>query len=176
MASSLSSSRGTPPGPPAVSLQPDDTRRQTEADVLRSLVDGLIAEDLFGFRSRGRWAGLEGRPEFRSHRLERWPGGHLAGDEERPRRVLRAVAGERLAQPPDVLARGQQPVHGAEGVVRPAAEEETDRSVGTGHAPRRRRDGFRQRLERTVEPGEILCRDLPITPMWIDESHISMRD
>src|SRR2546423_7749953 len=53
MPSSLSSSRGTPPNPPAVSLEPDDTRRETGDDVLRSLVDGLIAEDLFGFRSGG---------------------------------------------------------------------------------------------------------------------------
>src|ERR1044071_891803 len=60
MASSLSSSRGTPPGPPAVSLQPDDTRRQTEADALRSLVEGVIAEALFGFRSRGRIGSVAG--------------------------------------------------------------------------------------------------------------------
>src|SRR5256885_6108637 len=60
MASSLSSSRGAPPDPPAVSLQPDDSRRQTETDVLRSLVDGLIAEDLFGFRSRGRIGSVAG--------------------------------------------------------------------------------------------------------------------
>src|SRR5689334_8426327 len=60
MASSLSSPRGTPPNPPAVSPQPDDTRRETEADVLRSLVDGLIAEDLFGFRSRGRIGSVAG--------------------------------------------------------------------------------------------------------------------
>src|SRR5919206_3205316 len=60
MASSLSSSRGTPPGPPAVSAQPDDSRRDTETDVLRSLVDGLIAEDLFGFRSRGRIGSVAG--------------------------------------------------------------------------------------------------------------------
>src|SRR5438067_10665645 len=60
MASSLSSSRGAPPDPPAVSLQPDDTRRETETDVLRSLVDGLIAEDLFGFRSRGRIGSVAG--------------------------------------------------------------------------------------------------------------------
>src|SRR2546429_5745278 len=43
-----------------VSLRPDDGRRQTEADVLRSLVDGLIAEDLFGFRSRGRIGSVAG--------------------------------------------------------------------------------------------------------------------
>src|SRR2546426_9203945 len=60
MPSSLSSSRGTPPGPPAVSLEPDDTRRETGDDVLRSLVDGLIAEDLFGFRSRGRIGSVAG--------------------------------------------------------------------------------------------------------------------
>src|SRR6185436_9325228 len=33
---------------------------QTEGDVLRSLVDGLIAEDLFGFRSRGRIGSVAG--------------------------------------------------------------------------------------------------------------------
>ena len=43
-----------------VSLLPDDGRRETEADVLRSLVDGLIAEDLFGFRSRGRIGSVAG--------------------------------------------------------------------------------------------------------------------
>jgi staphyloferrin B synthase len=41
-------------------LAPDDDRRQTEGDVLRSLVDGLIAEDLFGFRSRGRIGSVAG--------------------------------------------------------------------------------------------------------------------
>src|SRR5581483_6452243 len=39
---------------------PDDGRRDTEADVLRSLVDGIIAEDLFGFRSRGRIGSVAG--------------------------------------------------------------------------------------------------------------------
>jgi siderophore synthetase component len=43
-----------------VSLGPDDGRRETEADVLRSLVDGMIAEDLFGFRSRGRIGSVAG--------------------------------------------------------------------------------------------------------------------
>ena len=43
-----------------ISLRPDDGRRETEADVLRSLVDGLIAEDLFGFRSRGRIGSVAG--------------------------------------------------------------------------------------------------------------------
>ncbi|HTC81762.1 MAG TPA: IucA/IucC family protein, partial [Acidimicrobiia bacterium] len=43
-----------------VSLRPDDGRRETEVDVLRSLVDGLIAEDLFGFRSRGRIGSVAG--------------------------------------------------------------------------------------------------------------------
>jgi siderophore synthetase component len=43
-----------------VPLQPDRNRRQTEAAILRSLVDGLIAEDLFGFRSRGRIGSVAG--------------------------------------------------------------------------------------------------------------------
>src|SRR3954471_19672128 len=43
-----------------VPFAPDDGRRQTEGDVLRSLVDGLIAEDLFGFRSRGRIGSVAG--------------------------------------------------------------------------------------------------------------------
>src|SRR5919202_2496752 len=43
-----------------VPLAPDEDRRQTEGDVLRSLVDGLIAEDLFGFRSRGRIGSVAG--------------------------------------------------------------------------------------------------------------------
>jgi siderophore synthetase component len=43
-----------------VPLAPDDHRRQTEGDVLRSLVDALIAEDLFGFRSRGRIGSVAG--------------------------------------------------------------------------------------------------------------------
>ncbi|MEW6477254.1 MAG: IucA/IucC family protein [Actinomycetota bacterium] len=43
-----------------ISAAPDDDRRQTEGDVLRSLVDGLIAEDLFGFRSRGRIGSVAG--------------------------------------------------------------------------------------------------------------------
>ncbi len=43
-----------------VPLAPDDDRRQTEGDVLRSLVDGLIAEDLFGFRSRARIGSVAG--------------------------------------------------------------------------------------------------------------------
>src|SRR2546428_7903696 len=43
-----------------VSPRPDDGRRETEVDVLRSLVDGLIAEDLFGFRSRGRIGSVAG--------------------------------------------------------------------------------------------------------------------
>ena len=50
MASTLSS----------LSLAPDEHRRQIEGDVLRSLVDGLIAEDLFGFRSRGRIGSVAG--------------------------------------------------------------------------------------------------------------------
>jgi siderophore synthetase component len=41
-------------------LAPDEHRRHTEGDVLRSLVDGLIAEDLFGFRSRGRIGSVAG--------------------------------------------------------------------------------------------------------------------
>ena len=36
------------------------TGAQTEGDVLRSLVDALIAEDLFGFRSRGRIGSVAG--------------------------------------------------------------------------------------------------------------------
>ena len=43
-----------------LSLAPDESRRQSEGDVLRSLVDGLIAEDLFGFRSRGRIGSVAG--------------------------------------------------------------------------------------------------------------------
>ena len=43
-----------------VPLAPDEDRRQTEGDVLRSLVDGLIAEDLFGFRSRARIGSVAG--------------------------------------------------------------------------------------------------------------------
>ncbi|HKY74744.1 MAG TPA: IucA/IucC family protein, partial [Acidimicrobiia bacterium] len=43
-----------------VPLAPDEHRRQTEGDVLRSLVDALIAEDLFGFRSRGRIGSVAG--------------------------------------------------------------------------------------------------------------------
>ena len=43
-----------------LSLAPDEHRRQIEGDVLRSLVDGLIAEDLFGFRSRGRIGSVAG--------------------------------------------------------------------------------------------------------------------
>ena len=41
-------------------LAPDEHRRQAEGDVLRSLVDALIAEDLFGFRSRGRIGSVAG--------------------------------------------------------------------------------------------------------------------
>ena len=41
-------------------LAPDEHRRHTEGDVLRSLVDGLIAEDLFGFRSRARIGSVAG--------------------------------------------------------------------------------------------------------------------
>src|SRR5687768_16543393 len=44
----------------ALSLGPDDGRGETEGEVLRSLVDGLIAEDLFGFRSRGRIGSVAG--------------------------------------------------------------------------------------------------------------------
>jgi siderophore synthetase component len=43
-----------------VPIAPDEDRRQTEGDVLRSLVDGLIAEDLFGFRSRARIGSVAG--------------------------------------------------------------------------------------------------------------------
>ena len=43
-----------------IGFAPDECRRQTEGDVLRSLVDGLIAEDLFGFRSRGRIGSVAG--------------------------------------------------------------------------------------------------------------------
>ncbi|MDQ1505918.1 MAG: staphyloferrin synthase, partial [Actinomycetota bacterium] len=43
-----------------LSLRPDEDRRETEGDVLRSLVDGLIAEDLFGFRSRARIGSVAG--------------------------------------------------------------------------------------------------------------------
>jgi siderophore synthetase component len=60
MASTISSPWGTPPDRPEASPRPDDSRRQTEGDVLRSLVDGLIAEDLFGFRSRGRIGSVAG--------------------------------------------------------------------------------------------------------------------
>src|SRR5256714_6599363 len=42
------------------SLRSDDGRRETEDDVLTALVDGLIAEDLFGFRSRGRIGSVAG--------------------------------------------------------------------------------------------------------------------
>src|SRR5688500_1228336 len=44
----------------ALSLGPDDGRGETEGEVLRSLVDALIAEDLFGFRSRGRIGSVAG--------------------------------------------------------------------------------------------------------------------
>ncbi|MGH9008479.1 MAG: IucA/IucC family protein, partial [Acidimicrobiia bacterium] len=44
----------------SVPLAPDEHRRHTEGDVLRSLVDALIAEDLFGFRSRGRIGSVAG--------------------------------------------------------------------------------------------------------------------
>ncbi len=44
----------------AFSLGPDDGRGETEGEVLRSLVDALIAEDLFGFRSRGRIGSVAG--------------------------------------------------------------------------------------------------------------------
>src|SRR4051794_3085806 len=43
-----------------VPLAPDEGRRQTEGDVLGSLVDVLIAEDLFGFRSRARIGSVAG--------------------------------------------------------------------------------------------------------------------
>jgi siderophore synthetase component len=43
-----------------VSARPDDPRREIEGDVLCALVDGLIAEDLFGFRSRGRIGSVAG--------------------------------------------------------------------------------------------------------------------
>lgn len=43
-----------------VPVAPDEDRRQTEGDVLRCLVDALIAEDLFGFRSRGRIGSVAG--------------------------------------------------------------------------------------------------------------------
>ena len=43
-----------------VSPRPHDGRRETEGDVLAALVDGLIAEDLFGFRSRGRIGSVAG--------------------------------------------------------------------------------------------------------------------
>jgi staphyloferrin B synthase len=60
MAFSLTPSfRGTPPNP-RVPLAPDEHRRHTEGDVLRSLVDALVAEDLFGFRSRGRIGSVAG--------------------------------------------------------------------------------------------------------------------
>jgi ABC-type oligopeptide transport system substrate-binding subunit len=32
------------------------------------------------------------------------------------------------------------------------------------------------RAEAYRKAGEILCRDLPITPMWLDESHVSFSD
>src|SRR3989442_11195681 len=68
-----------------VSLRPDDGRRETEADVLRSLVDGLIAEDLFGFRSRGRIGSVAGALYL-----------PLTGDERHVQVGL--VAGERQGQ------------------------------------------------------------------------------
>src|SRR5918999_2345722 len=43
-----------------LSVAPDEHRRQVEGDVLRSLVDALVAEDLFGFRSRGRIGSVAG--------------------------------------------------------------------------------------------------------------------
>lgn len=43
-----------------LSLGPDDGRGEMEGEILRSLVDGLIAEDLFGFRSRGRIGSVAG--------------------------------------------------------------------------------------------------------------------
>ena len=60
MASTVSSPWGTSPDPPEASPRPDDDRRGAEGDVLRSLVDGLIAENLFGFRSRGRIGSVAG--------------------------------------------------------------------------------------------------------------------
>src|SRR5882757_5830228 len=58
MASTMRPFRGTPPDPQAASF--DGGRRQTEGDVLAALVDGLIAEDLFGFRSRARIGSVAG--------------------------------------------------------------------------------------------------------------------
>ena len=104
MASSLSSPRGAPPGPPAVSLEPDDTRRRTEADVLRSLVDGLIAEDLFGFRSRGRIGSVAGALYLPLDGDERHVQVGLGADavvfRARPAAVLQPY---RLSRPPVLL-------------------------------------------------------------------------
>src|SRR2546423_14319695 len=60
MASTMRPFRGTPPDPRGLSLRPDDGRRETEGDVLAALVDALIAEDLFGFRSRARIGSVAG--------------------------------------------------------------------------------------------------------------------
>src|SRR5437763_7073948 len=107
MASSLSSSRGTPPNPPEPSPQADGGRRQTETDVLRSLVDGLIAEDLFGFRSRGRIGSVAGALYLPLTGDERHVQVGLGGDavvfRARPAGALQPY---RLSRPP-VLLLGQ---------------------------------------------------------------------
>src|SRR5919202_5306494 len=88
-------------------LARDEHRRHTEADVLRSLVDGLIAEDLFGFRSRGRIGAVAGALSLPLDGDERHVQVGLGGDavvfRARPAGALQPY---RLSRPP-VLLLGQ---------------------------------------------------------------------
>src|SRR5919202_6593793 len=86
------------------SLAPDEHRRHIEGDVLQSLVDGLIAEDLFGFRSRGRIGSVAGALYLPLTGDERHVQVGLGGDavvfRARPAGALQPY---RLSRPPVLL-------------------------------------------------------------------------
>lgn len=87
-----------------VPVAPDEDRRQTEGEVLGSLVDALVAEDLFGFRSRGRIGSVAGALYLPLTGDERHVQVGLGGDvvvfRARPAAALQPY---RLSRPPVLL-------------------------------------------------------------------------
>ncbi|HVW32826.1 MAG TPA: IucA/IucC family protein, partial [Acidimicrobiia bacterium] len=91
--------------------RPDDGRRGTEGEVLAALVDGLIAEDLFGFRSRGRIGSVAGALYLPLTGDERHVQISLGSDGLVFRaRPVAALAPYRLSRPPVLLLGADGPV------------------------------------------------------------------
>ena len=156
-----------------VPTRPDDDRRQTEGDVLRSLVDGLIAEDLFGFRSRGRIGSVAGAlylpltgderhvqvgARRRSGRVPGPPGRRAAALPAEPPARPPARAGRRRARPAHAPASSSSLVAEAPGRGPAGQPRRGPRRAGAGRDPRRRPAGSRGELGRVaaVRPPDTL--------------------